>query len=616
VFPFFLRIYKFLISDVGGEARFAAAVAKRLAKLGALTQGDRRATGSANALGLGTFDIDTEYGKNALQLVTTAVSTSVSNENVKEPNLTYDSFAEILRRIDRVLKEMMDLSGDDDWESPLKDLATDEEEATDVAATELSMLFPLLTKIARPLAIYRATAIKKGRSLSKFYECLEKAVDAGDADKVKEIDGAIKAEVESSKAKGLNFLIVAKFWVFDCGLKADDMAKGKDADVPRFLNRCLGMKLKQQKQMTQYFYTALEFTIKEAKRNGTYDVGIKTLSGREVKFTGIPRVFHFGGVEAKHQRLFLYTVKRDAGVDSETAKRLYDEAVENERAQADNGGWISTGGEVSIGSRSIAPKRKIKTGFYIDDGVRWGRKSFLDATPKVFLYISSDSPTMHGKILRVRPNDGRAIDTEDYVKKQMSWYKPCKTEEEIKHAMKLWDKEFELADIPSSKIYQFSCPGRHAETVVMTGDGLVPILNQILKHTNNYWYDDNGTLRTERTIDVVRVETGSNVSLQDVKIDLVDEKDSNQASSQGSQKSFNEENAEPGDMNEDIDVTGRANEGDLLAVKSGGVVVRGVVKKYKSDHFYDDQKPSGTFFVKLVNGKKMKMSGNEVYDAK
>ena len=85
---------------------------------------------------------------------------------------------------------------------------------------------------------------------------------------------------------------------------------------------------------------------------------------------------------------------------------------------------------------------------------------------------------------------------------------------------------------------------------------------------------------------------------------------------QGSQNSLDEENADPDDMEEDIDVTGRDNEGDLLAVKSGGVVVRGVVKKYKSDHFYDDQKPSGTFFVKLVNGKKMKMSGNEVYDAK
>ena len=47
--------------------RFAAAVAKRLALLGVLTQGDRRATGQSSALGLGTFDMDNKFGKAALK---------------------------------------------------------------------------------------------------------------------------------------------------------------------------------------------------------------------------------------------------------------------------------------------------------------------------------------------------------------------------------------------------------------------------------------------------------------------------------------------------------------------------------------------------------------------
>uniref|UniRef100_A0A6V2EFM3 Strawberry notch helicase C domain-containing protein n=2 Tax=Ditylum brightwellii TaxID=49249 RepID=A0A6V2EFM3_9STRA len=66
-------IYKMVVTSLGGERRFAAAVSKRMANLGALTKGDRRA---ATGTDLSQFDIDSIFGRRALTRVYTCLRQS------------------------------------------------------------------------------------------------------------------------------------------------------------------------------------------------------------------------------------------------------------------------------------------------------------------------------------------------------------------------------------------------------------------------------------------------------------------------------------------------------------------------------------------------------------
>jgi hypothetical protein len=63
--------YRLVISALAGERRFAAAVARRLESLGALTRGDRRAATGAD---LSQFNFETKYGKAALKKLITWVA--------------------------------------------------------------------------------------------------------------------------------------------------------------------------------------------------------------------------------------------------------------------------------------------------------------------------------------------------------------------------------------------------------------------------------------------------------------------------------------------------------------------------------------------------------------
>ena len=82
-------IYKMVVTDLGGERRFASAVSKRMAQLGALTKGDRRA---ATGTDLSEFDVDSVFGRRALSKFYAALSSPPFSPPSRNSNSILDEF--------------------------------------------------------------------------------------------------------------------------------------------------------------------------------------------------------------------------------------------------------------------------------------------------------------------------------------------------------------------------------------------------------------------------------------------------------------------------------------------------------------------------------------------
>eukprot|EP00891_Asterochloris_glomerata_P001845 jgi/Astpho2/1845/e_gw1.00038.339.1_t len=108
-------LYKLVVTNVGGEKRFAAAVARRLQSLGALTRGDRRA---ASGIDLSDSNLDSPLGRKSLRKMYDCIVSGggVLPQNVFLPDILegarmQDASAILADKLHDELRHSVDLMG-------------------------------------------------------------------------------------------------------------------------------------------------------------------------------------------------------------------------------------------------------------------------------------------------------------------------------------------------------------------------------------------------------------------------------------------------------------------------------------------------------------------------
>jgi len=242
-------VYKLVFTDLGGERRFAAAVARRLQSLGALTRGDRRA---ASGLDLGSLNYDSPLGRKALRKMYDAV---VEQSPLLPPGIS----------LDKVLKGLPE---------------------NDAAALAPAVDGP----DGKPTARNLVEAVENLHTIMRGYvNMMGIGVSTPRNDMVAEnIDVATHDRIGASRGIGVGG--GAAEAAANAYALAGSGGSSKDTgDVRRFLNRLLAVPVHRQRLLFNYFTLMLDAEIKAAKQAGSYTEGVSDLPGQKISREGPPQ---------------------------------------------------------------------------------------------------------------------------------------------------------------------------------------------------------------------------------------------------------------------------------------------------------------------------------------
>ena len=83
-------------------------------------------------------------------------------------------------------------------------------------------------------------------------------------------------------------------------------------------------------------------------------------------------------------------------------------------------------------------------------------------------FIHNPGPS-NEKCLVVRPNTGKKLEYKKSLRTKFNKGVFVGGQVvDVESAMKIWEREYKLADRPYSELYQVSCPGRHQEDYVVS----------------------------------------------------------------------------------------------------------------------------------------------------
>jgi len=282
--------YVLLVSNVGGEQRFASSVARRLEMLGAITRGDRRG-GHGAAADLVQYNLDTTHGHTALALMLDAIAEKAD--------------AAIL------------------WDRALRMLQCHRQGVP----TLLGLAVVAVARKPPPRGNGDVASLPAGlqKYVLKLREWAKEHMGQNTRQRVPE--RSTYGDCPRTPYPKLTWIRTGEL-LQKMRLLNSRLATVLDADrynVNKFLNRLLGLPVQSQNALFEFFSSVFRWVVFTAKSTGKLEPAIESISGESVECDGEPEVIH---KEVHSLALTVhYTLKVDSGLSWDSAIAYLQETI-------------------------------------------------------------------------------------------------------------------------------------------------------------------------------------------------------------------------------------------------------------------------------------------------